>query len=467
MPESHAAPTSASSAVPAARTIARSAMETWFPVAFARDVEPGRLHRVTLFDEGYVFFRGPGGGVHALVDRCPHRMARLSDGRLRDGRVECLYHGWQFHRDGACVHIPQLEPGQAIPRAACAHRVAAAERQGIVWLCPGRETAGECPALPAVPDVDAPGCRSVDFAIDLPYGQHFLIENVLDYAHVHVSHDGVRGGGHSGLAGPLAFELAPLGAQGFRGRIGRSAGGRIDAGTPADAHMEFAAPNLVHYWSVPRGPATGRVSGLLLYCVPLGRDRCRLLYRAYGSVWPLRDRLRPRFWEHGHQCHLLEQDMAVVMGQAAEIARSRVPLTESWLPLKSSDTPVLAFRQWLDSFAADSPDYVGLRTRGPDSHRVPPAAGTDRLQSHVRQCSSCARALRTAQRVRRGGAGAAFAALAAAAVGPPGWNVACAAVAAIFYAAHVAAGALVGRLCGRAVQPHESALSSPLSSQHP
>lgn len=25
-----------------------------------------------------------------------------------DGRIECLYHGWQFEGDGKCVKIPQV-----------------------------------------------------------------------------------------------------------------------------------------------------------------------------------------------------------------------------------------------------------------------------------------------------------------------------------------------------------------------
>lgn len=36
------------------------------------------------------------------------RLAKLSEGQLIDGRIECLYHGWQFEGDGKCVKIPQV-----------------------------------------------------------------------------------------------------------------------------------------------------------------------------------------------------------------------------------------------------------------------------------------------------------------------------------------------------------------------
>ena len=39
---------------------------------------------------------------------CLYRLAKLSEGQLIDGRLECLYHGWQFQGDGKCVKIPQV-----------------------------------------------------------------------------------------------------------------------------------------------------------------------------------------------------------------------------------------------------------------------------------------------------------------------------------------------------------------------
>jgi len=36
------------------------------------------------------------------------RLAKLSEGQIVDGRLECLYHGWQFDGEGKCVKIPQV-----------------------------------------------------------------------------------------------------------------------------------------------------------------------------------------------------------------------------------------------------------------------------------------------------------------------------------------------------------------------
>ncbi len=43
-----------------------------------------------------------------LEDRCPHRLAALSAGRIVGGKLTCSYHGWQFNGTGLCMAIPQV-----------------------------------------------------------------------------------------------------------------------------------------------------------------------------------------------------------------------------------------------------------------------------------------------------------------------------------------------------------------------
>ncbi|MYE68365.1 MAG: Rieske 2Fe-2S domain-containing protein, partial [Acidimicrobiia bacterium] len=70
----------------------------WHPVAVSADVtaEP---RQVRLLGEPIVLYRDAAGPV-ALADRCVHRGAALSGGCIRDGRLMCPYHGWQYDRSG-------------------------------------------------------------------------------------------------------------------------------------------------------------------------------------------------------------------------------------------------------------------------------------------------------------------------------------------------------------------------------
>lgn len=62
--------------------------------------------RVELAGHAYVLFRDASGRAAALVDKCPHRFAPLSKGRVRaDGRLACGYHGWNFDAEG-CGQSP-------------------------------------------------------------------------------------------------------------------------------------------------------------------------------------------------------------------------------------------------------------------------------------------------------------------------------------------------------------------------
>ena len=55
-------------------------------------------------------------------DRCPHRLAPLSEGRIdSSGTLMCSYHGWQFNSSGACTSIPQIGDEHAL-KTACSSK---------------------------------------------------------------------------------------------------------------------------------------------------------------------------------------------------------------------------------------------------------------------------------------------------------------------------------------------------------
>jgi apoptosis-inducing factor 3 len=49
-------------------------------------------------------------GPWALRDACPHYGVPLSDGKLRNGHLECSWHAWQIDfRTGSCLHNPRTQ----------------------------------------------------------------------------------------------------------------------------------------------------------------------------------------------------------------------------------------------------------------------------------------------------------------------------------------------------------------------
>ena len=81
----------------------------WYVAAWSREIGQS-LTPITVLDEPIVLFRLPDGAPAALEDACPHRKLPLSKGTLRDGAVECGYHGLTFDRRGNLgnIHVPTL-----------------------------------------------------------------------------------------------------------------------------------------------------------------------------------------------------------------------------------------------------------------------------------------------------------------------------------------------------------------------
>jgi phenylpropionate dioxygenase-like ring-hydroxylating dioxygenase large terminal subunit len=382
----------------------------WYPVTYIHDIDSNGPIKASLYDEPLVLFRGANDELTCLRDVCPHRAARLSDGEVRDGRIECLYHGWQFDAEGQCVHIPQLPDRIGIPDKACVHKYPIREHQGIVWIWAGDPALADPDLILSTPDLDRDDVTVVDFQMDLPYDQSYFIENVIDVAHIHIAHHGVRGGGHRSAAKPIKFNVLKNDIEGITSELtsyeAPEGNDVLDA-----AIVEYVAPNLVRYTSKYKN--TDLVSGLVLFSVPQGKSRCRLFYRKYANFTSWRERWKPRWLEHWTQCAILEQDMGVVVGQYEAIEKSGDDLRNLWLPLKTSDKLVIEYRKWLDKYGNQWPFYRGFASSrdsclDPLAERPP----VDRLTLHTRICSSCSRVHRNLLRARKGLA--AIAAIAAA-----------------------------------------------------
>ncbi|HEV8015061.1 MAG TPA: Rieske 2Fe-2S domain-containing protein [Stellaceae bacterium] len=77
----------------------------WQPVALVSDLGKRPL-AITVMGEELVLFRDPTGKVGLLSRYCPHRATDLSYGRIEDGGLRCLYHGWMMDIRGRCLDQP-------------------------------------------------------------------------------------------------------------------------------------------------------------------------------------------------------------------------------------------------------------------------------------------------------------------------------------------------------------------------
>ena len=99
----------------------------------------------TAFGRHFVAFRDGAGRAGVLVDRCAHRNAPLSRGKVNAGLLQCPYHGWGYDADGVVRDIPSSPRGEGNGKTLCVDAFACVEQQGYVWFCPSNNPASAAP----------------------------------------------------------------------------------------------------------------------------------------------------------------------------------------------------------------------------------------------------------------------------------------------------------------------------------
>ena len=87
----------------------------WYCVAASFQVTDRPLGVMRL-GKKLVLWRDGDGLVHVQEDRCPHRAAPLSCGRVIEGRLTCAYHGVQVDGGGTVVTVPAFPDCEMVGR---------------------------------------------------------------------------------------------------------------------------------------------------------------------------------------------------------------------------------------------------------------------------------------------------------------------------------------------------------------
>ncbi|MEM7136668.1 MAG: Rieske 2Fe-2S domain-containing protein [Myxococcota bacterium] len=160
----------------------------WYVLAASREVS----HRPTAHEFAglpLVSFRSVNGTPSVLLDRCAHRNAPLSLGRVVGSQIQCAYHGWQFGRDGECREVPGLcgeagHPNRRVPAYACR------DSQGWLWFYSVPNVSPESGPY-EIPHADQDGYFTVRERIEMPGPLDAVAENALDVPHTAFVHAGL------------------------------------------------------------------------------------------------------------------------------------------------------------------------------------------------------------------------------------------------------------------------------------
>jgi len=139
---------------------------------------------VQVSSRSLVLYRPAPGQVAALEDRCAHRNAPLSLGRVCEGHLQCAYHGWSYDSGGSVVSVPALAN---CPEAAADVRIShfkAVDQDGFVWVA----APGVRGAPPEFPYLHARGWTSFIMQTRFTGTVEACLENFLDCPHATFVH---------------------------------------------------------------------------------------------------------------------------------------------------------------------------------------------------------------------------------------------------------------------------------------
>ena len=161
----------------------------WYVAAW--DHEIGRdLRRRIILDEPVLLYRTTNGKPVALEDRCCHRQAPLSMGRLAGDVVTCPYHGLQYDTTGRCIKVPSQEK---IPANAKVKSYPVVEKNHWIWIWTGDPAKADPALIEDFHWMDDPAWRFGGSYLHVEGNYLLVVENLLDTTHLPFLHPNTLG----------------------------------------------------------------------------------------------------------------------------------------------------------------------------------------------------------------------------------------------------------------------------------
>lgn len=161
----------------------------WYAVGWSEEFTVDACIARKILGTDVVIYRTSLGVPAVLEDRCPHRFAPLSIGKLKDDILECPYHGLGFDPTGRCVRNPHGPP----PAAARVKTYAVKEKDGMVWLWAGAPDKADDALIPDYPLRRDTLYRSINGSTHIKANYQLAVDNLLDLTHTTFLHPAFGG----------------------------------------------------------------------------------------------------------------------------------------------------------------------------------------------------------------------------------------------------------------------------------
>jgi phenylpropionate dioxygenase-like ring-hydroxylating dioxygenase large terminal subunit len=244
----------------------------WYPIASSSELKNVPF-ACSFFGKKIVLFRNGENKPVAMSDICPHRNAPLSLGKVKDGALQCHYHGWSFGEKGNIINIPSLLDQSKIPPK-CVQTFHTMESEETIWISLQDNVKG----LPSWGALEGYSyffelLNIVNAPIDL------IIENFVDCAHTPYVHQGLfRSPGEQVVEAVIkntetGVHIETLGEAGQKSLLGK-----VFMGSGGTVHTdEFIFPTTVqvdYLWGIKH-------LRTISICTPIDSEKTKIFTRIY------------------------------------------------------------------------------------------------------------------------------------------------------------------------------------------
>lgn len=160
----------------------------WYIACESHELKKDQVLGRKILDEWIVLFRDEKGNPRAFQDRCIHRNSQLSKGWVKDGQLQCSYHGWIFDGKGQLKNIPSEGPNQKKVGNRCAVTYEAIEEDRFIFVRLNNNPNNPTEPFRS-PKYNAPGFETVRLFNVFKNSVINCAENYIDVPHTVFVHD--------------------------------------------------------------------------------------------------------------------------------------------------------------------------------------------------------------------------------------------------------------------------------------
>jgi phenylpropionate dioxygenase-like ring-hydroxylating dioxygenase large terminal subunit len=111
----------------------------WYIILESKELKKHKPLTVKRFNETLALWRNKDGQACCITDKCCHRGASLSCGKLINGNLECPFHGFIYDQSGKVFTIPAIGRNGMVPETMKVPSFRTFEAYGFIWLWWGDE----------------------------------------------------------------------------------------------------------------------------------------------------------------------------------------------------------------------------------------------------------------------------------------------------------------------------------------